>query len=528
MVADLKNPFTPGTAAMPPPFEEYIGRRSLIDQVLAVAEPLCRSKLEQNRGPHSDIILCGPEGIGKTVLLRKIELKLRDKFEESKKVLPKDDKATELTVFRWTLQNCRTRKNVLRSILPIGFWQKIREPGIKVRLFSIRLELNDASSPIFDLALKRSLENGPLVILIDDAQGMKPAIFGDLLDASQRLRNEGNPILFVFAGTDRLPATLNKINHTLVQRSTFISVGPLDEKSARGALARPLRTVGAEPRELDILLDEAKGQPYVLQRLGSLLVQRLNSEKIRVVTETVAEEVLQTFKDEARTQDHIISGGLDRDASPRKEYKGHVESEMKDMKARGDKLDAKEKRLEKRRRRIRNLHSALKSEKKKINTCRLKLNSDGDDLDALREDLKAEKELLKEGRRELRLDREGFDKRQTNFERQYAELNSKETRLDVSRRQVDADRKRLQNQGTAMNLEKGHLKDRRTKLDLEQEGPRRPSSPDGLTRKESRRAAPEIEIGKETRRGTADGVTVSGRKPRRTTSRDEKKGGASR
>ena len=139
-MADLKNPFTPGTGAMLPYFA---GRCSLLQKVMTEAKPLYRSEQGEQRAPNRDIILYGPEGIGKTVLLRQIEEKL-DKPEEPQKSSKKPNK--ELTILHWTpATELHTRKNATNAILPKGPWN-IFIKGLRqtntISVFGVRFDFD--------------------------------------------------------------------------------------------------------------------------------------------------------------------------------------------------------------------------------------------------------------------------------------------------------------------------------------------------------------------------------------------------
>lgn len=474
MVKDLKNPFTPGTAAMPRDFCELARRRSLIQEVLTVAKPLCLSKQEKNRAPHSDVFLCGPEGIGKTVLLRMIELELQKEFKKLKDMQSKD-RDTEHTILRWTPQSCGTRKITVRATLPTGFWQSIADSEKTFRVAGIRLKLNDASSPILYSALKERLKDGPLVILIDDAQGIRPKIVRDLLDASQQLRHEGNPLLFVIAGTERLITTLNKINRTLLARSAVIRVGPLDEDDARRALAAPLKKIGADPRELDVLLAEANGQPYLLQKLGQMVVQQLDLTKTDIVTDAVASEVLQRFKRETSMRDDVIQGMLGSDVSVSRGYK-QLESKIKRLKVQRDKLDTKKKHLEERHRkleenkkRIRAERADLSSDKEQFETRRLELNSDREDIETRREDLDSQKKQLEDRHRDLEMDKMHLERQRADLEKRHTEADLERRRLEARRDEIDVEKKRVEDRRTGVDLEREQLGNQWEKLRLEED-----------------------------------------------------------
>ena len=481
-MAALPNPFTLGTSAMP---HRFAGRSLLLQEVMDLAEPLYFSPQERNRAPNRDIILWGPEGIGKTALLRAIERRLEERKEQFKKDASKEDKDTEHTVLRWTPQSCRTREVAARAISPAGILQSVADAQKTFKAPGVLIKFNDPPSPTIHSALESRLASGPLVVLLDDAQEVKPVIVRELLDASQLLRSDGRPLLLVLAGTARLVTKLDKVSRALLRRNTFIPLGPLDEESARQALAGPLKKVNADPRELGILLAEAQGHPQRLQELGALVIQQLNDRETKTVTAAVAHEVVTTFQGKAGKQDETIRNALDGDVSVSKEHEDRVkqlEAEMEDLRARRDKLNAKKKRLDKRHRklkadgaRIETQGEDLDSQKELLKVRHDELDSEKERLEERYRELDSEKKRLEERHRELDLEKTRLEGRRgelnlekIRWEGQHSDLDAEKRRLEARHEEVDADRKRLEERQKEMDRESDRQANRRGKLDLEE------------------------------------------------------------
>ena len=234
----------------------------------------------------------GPEGIGKTVLLRRIEDDLVAGF--------KDRNIKGATVLRWTpATELRSRANAIDAILPGGLWNdfltKLEEAKV-LGLFGLRIQLGDPAPKTLRYALAARLDSGPLVILLDDAQEMRPAMAQELLSAAQLLRTRGAPLLLVLAGTAKLFATLNRGSTAVWKRSALLAVEPLEREHLKLALMRPLRKpIEIEQSALDKLLDDAGGQPYRLQEIGTLVVEELRVQEergeARGITTSLAENV---------------------------------------------------------------------------------------------------------------------------------------------------------------------------------------------------------------------------------------------
>ena len=109
--------------------------------------------LREKRSPSANVILYGPRGNGKTVLL-----------------------------------------NVIGD--------RLQQAGTAV----VQATANGAAASVEQMLAARCAE-GPLALLVDEAHGLDPTIGGGLLDASQTIRRKGAPFLLVLAGTPGIQHT---------------------------------------------------------------------------------------------------------------------------------------------------------------------------------------------------------------------------------------------------------------------------------------------------------------------------------
>ena len=341
MTERLTDPFKPGTGAMP---KCFVGRESLLETVMAEAVPLYCNPQDES-APKRDIIMWGPEGIGKTALLRRIEDTLIARFS--------DRNIKDATVLRWTpATELRSRANAIDAILPGGLWKdflsKLEEVKV-LGLFGLRIQLGDPPPRTLRYALAARLADGPLVILLDDAQEMKPAMAQELLSAAQLLRTKGAPLLLVLAGTAKLFSTLNKGSTAVWKRSALLAVRPLEREQSERALIEPLSRIATAPVAVDQLLDEAGDQPYRLQEIGSLVVEELQAQKgrgdERGITEALAKNVrqhigkLDTLRAEAKKKSDVSK------IRPRKEVAERLKGKNRKLKFRLAQLEAQARQL---------------------------------------------------------------------------------------------------------------------------------------------------------------------------------------
>lgn len=339
MTANLKNPFTPGTGAMP---RYLVGRESPLREVMAVAEPLCRKpgneRVSSQRAPNRDVILCGPEGVGKTVLLQRVEDELRKEFHRRD--------ITDATILRWTpATELHDRESATNAILPTGLWDSVLKWLRKtktVSLFGIRFDFFDGPPTTIHSALAASLSRGPLVILLDEAQGIRPAIAKELLSAGQLLRTRGAPLLLVLAGTTKLVSTLSKIDADFWKRSAFTPIGLLDRQSSEEALTKPLpKSVAMAPRAMSVLLKTAGGHPHRLQEVGAFVIRELNTQEAgkRRITESLAKKVQRNLKQIDELRGNVIGTALDEDDMPEKQRQTQLANLNRRLESEKDKLD---------------------------------------------------------------------------------------------------------------------------------------------------------------------------------------------
>ena len=248
------NPFVPGWGHVPP---HLAGREVEQGALLGLL-----AYLRAGRGAPRGVILSGPRGNGKTVLMRWFMGEVEASAEgldpvwlTPSDVRSLDDLATVLVPPR-RFRSLRPRK--------LSFSIGIGRPG---------WELGDRPSSLTQLLVERCRQT-PLVLLLDEAHTLTREVGQALLNASQMVSAEA-PFLLVMAGTPGLQAHLNTMSATFWTRGEKIGVGLLDESAAAEALIRPLAEHGS-PTTLDDaalreVVAESQCYPYFLQLFGAAL-----------------------------------------------------------------------------------------------------------------------------------------------------------------------------------------------------------------------------------------------------------------
>lgn len=277
------NLFRPGDGGRPP----YLAGRG---RELQAVEPMA-ADLRANRSPSANVILYGPRGNGKTVLLNVIGDRLQ---------------RAGASVAQTTAHGGAASTEALEQTLaPTGGWrgavrrvaERTGAAPSRLTLFGVRLDLDRSPAPSVEQMLAARCAAGPLALLVDEAHALDPKIGGGLLDASQSIRRQGAPFLLVLAGTPGIQHTLQELRTSHWERSRRVPVGRLGSGEDREALMTPLGNLGvsADEHSLAQLLRAANRYPYFLQEVGHATVAALNRNGARRVDDAVADRALAAF-----------------------------------------------------------------------------------------------------------------------------------------------------------------------------------------------------------------------------------------
>ena len=264
MSAPKKRLFRPGTGAFPP---ELAGR----EQEQAVLS-LCISDLTDGDSPPHDVVLIGPRGNGKTVLLRWFEDACRKAPVEVVRIAPSRIHTEQ------ALYDALLPANRLRRWLP-------RKWGV-AGLGKAEWEASAPATHEFADRLSARCRKRPVAALVDEAHTLNLDVGHFLLNASQDVRAEA-PFLLVLAGTPGLLAHLRKMNASFWDRlgSGLLGIGRLSAVAAKAALEKPLagQHVKVDADVLDLAVEHSQRYAYFIQLWGEALWnQRLVTGETRL------------------------------------------------------------------------------------------------------------------------------------------------------------------------------------------------------------------------------------------------------
>ncbi len=304
--------FTPGDGAVPP---ALTGRE---DEQATLSR--CLGQLRAGVSPPHNVVLVGPRGNGKTVLLRWFEDACRE---------------ASVAVARLAPSRIRTAKALAESLLPAAGLRRLLPAKFGVSGVA-KAEWATAWRSERALAdrLAARCARRPLALLLDEAHTLNVDVGQLLLNVVQEVRGMA-PLLLVLAGTPRLPAHLNEMDASFWDRlgEGLLGIGRLSAAAARQALEQPMAAHGTtiEKDALDAVVAHSQRYAYFLQLWGDALwrrrwstsADRLRMPDVQAARETVTAQVADYYQ--RRYRELEASGLLEAALATARLYQGDAE-----------------------------------------------------------------------------------------------------------------------------------------------------------------------------------------------------------
>ena len=270
-------PFQPGTGRPPPYLAGREGEQTLFRRYFEA--------LRRGRSAPGEILLYGPRGNGKTALLR-----------WAKREADADDGLDA----HWLVGSDIPAPADFVSLLDLGSWlRKIAPESVSVAGVGVSLRQGGDRPLRLAEALEARAKAKPLLILLDEAHTLKPAVGQWILNAAQAAGSEA-PFLLVLAGTPDLRARLSEMEASFWNRARQLPLGRLDEAAAGEAIRRPLAEDGiaVEEEALAHMVRESHGYPFFVQLWGQAVWDRVRgfAAGAGAVTAAVVEEAAGEFE----------------------------------------------------------------------------------------------------------------------------------------------------------------------------------------------------------------------------------------
>lgn len=273
----VRNPFAPGAGSQPP---ELAGRKEIISAADTALQRVLLGRPAQSQ------MLLGLRGVGKTVLLNKIEqIAEKHGYLTSFIEAPEDRKLVELLypkihqVLR-KLSAVEAAKTATYSAMRAlrGFASAFK---ISIGNFEISVDpepgVADSGNLEFDIT-ELFLKVGEAAkaaghgwaLLIDEVQYLSAEELGALIVAIHRVNQKALPILFFGAGLPAIAALSGDAKSYAERLFVFPKVDALTKNDATEAIRQPIEEEGETIDEdlLDQLVELTQGYPYFLQEWG--------------------------------------------------------------------------------------------------------------------------------------------------------------------------------------------------------------------------------------------------------------------
>lgn len=298
------NPYRPGTGVMP----VYIaGRDEDIQNVEQMFEAL---KLNI---PTQSIIFSGLRGVGKTVLINKLQL-----VAEEKGIFCKHIEVEEKNDFISQIAECS--QAFLRSVsTKEKFKHLIQKPLEAIKslvisfnpddsTFSLSMQerelyvsnnltqsLTDVFTTIGETAYKSQT---PLCFFIDEIQYMKQGQLGSLIAALHRANQLGYPVMIVGAGLPKIYKMLSNEKSYSERLFAYKQIDSLTLEQSQKAIEEPAKKfhVSYTDDAIKKIVSITKGYPFFIQQLCQIVYKNTEKEKIEVSdVEKSIDEFLKTL-----------------------------------------------------------------------------------------------------------------------------------------------------------------------------------------------------------------------------------------
>ncbi|MGI9323195.1 MAG: AAA family ATPase [Pseudomonadales bacterium] len=246
---DKVNPFKPGMGRMPP----HLAGRDAEQSMFAL-----NLEAMYKEGVGNTVVMYGPRGMGKTVLLNWLKAESDKRGITAKIAAPSTGMKSVDDLAQW--------------ILPPDWLPSSTSVGVE-GLLHLKWD-NPSASKRAGLVehLIDACQQQPHALLLDEAHRYPPDACADLLNVCQQV-SVAAPFFAVLAGTPGLEPFLREVGATFVERVEKIGVGPLDKDAAAGAISVPLQEDGISIQEeaLAHVVQDAQRYPFFLQLWGTAL-----------------------------------------------------------------------------------------------------------------------------------------------------------------------------------------------------------------------------------------------------------------
>lgn len=284
------NPYRPGAGLMP----IYLaGRDEDIQNVEQMFDALTMNI------PTQSIIFSGLRGVGKTVLINKLQ-----KIAEDKDIFCKHIEVEERNDFIAQIATCS--QAFLRKVsTKEKFKHLIQKPLDAIKALVISFDPNDNAFSLSlqekelykSINLTQSLTEvfvtigetaykteTPVCFFVDEIQYMRSEELGSLIAALHRTNQLGYPVMIIGAGLPKIYKMLSDEKSYSKRLFLYKEIGSLTDEQSKKAIEIPANKFGItySDKAIEKIITLTKGYPFFIQQMCQIVFKNTNEKEINI------------------------------------------------------------------------------------------------------------------------------------------------------------------------------------------------------------------------------------------------------
>lgn len=284
------NPYRPGAGLMP----IYLaGRDEDIQNVEQMFDALTMNI------PTQSIIFSGLRGVGKTVLINKLQ-----KIAEDKDIFCKHIEVEERNDFIAQIATCS--QAFLRKVsTKEKFKHLIQKPLDAIKALVISFDPNDNAFSLSlqekelykSINLTQSLTEvfvtigetaykteTPVCFFVDEIQYMRSEELGSLIAALHRTNQLGYPVMIIGAGLPKIYKMLSDEKSYSERLFLYKEIGSLTDEQSKKAIEIPANKFGItySDKAIEKIITLTKGYPFFIQQMCQIVFKNTNVKEINI------------------------------------------------------------------------------------------------------------------------------------------------------------------------------------------------------------------------------------------------------
>lgn len=285
------NPYRPGAGLMP----TYLaGRDEDIQNVGQMFDALVMNI------PTQSIIYSGLRGVGKTVLINKLQKIAEDKgiFCRHIEVEERNDFISQIATCSQAFLRKVSAKEKFKNLIqkPLDaikalvvsfdpddntFSLSIQEKEL-YKSSNLTLSLTDVFTTIGETAYKSET---PICFFIDEIQYMKSKELGSLIAALHRTNQLGYPVMVIGAGLPKIYKMLSDEKSYSERLFLYKEIGSLTDGQSKSAIEIPVQNFGITYTDDAVtkIISITKGYPFFIQQMCQVIYQNTDEKEIKCI-----------------------------------------------------------------------------------------------------------------------------------------------------------------------------------------------------------------------------------------------------